>query len=34
LVIEQTLSRLKRGSSFLPPKSDIQTSQNDKTNKQ
>ena len=26
LVIEQTVSRLKRGSSFLPPKSDNQTS--------
>jgi hypothetical protein len=34
LVIEQTVSRLKRGSSFLPPKSDIQTSQNEKINKQ
>lgn len=31
LVIEQTLARMKRGSSFLPPKSDIQTSQHPKT---
>jgi hypothetical protein len=34
LVIEQTVSRLKRGSAFLPPKSDVLTSQDEKTNKQ
>jgi hypothetical protein len=28
LVVEQTMARLKRGSSFLPPKSDNQTSHN------
>ena len=29
LITDQTLARMKRGSAFLPPKSDIQTNQKD-----
>jgi hypothetical protein len=34
LIVDQTLARMKRGSAFLPPISDVLTSQGEKTNKQ
>ncbi len=30
LVVDQTMARMKRGSAFLPPKSDVLTSQDEK----